>query len=180
MRLGRVRPYGGGTINVDAIRARFAALEPFLDERTRWLVAASEARALGHGGIEAMSAATGIARSTIGRGLSELAGVSAEQTGRIRRRGAGRKLATEGQRDRLAERPAQPHVILRVATLDNDPGPRPAKQIWTSRDAPWLAEGWAVPPMPSGRVVVRPCLRGLHGYCNMAQLTGKERDRRRY
>lgn len=84
-------------INVDAIRARFAALEPFLDERTRWLVAASEARALGHGGIEAMSAATGIARSTIGRGLSELAGVSAEQTGRIRRRGAGRKLATERQ-----------------------------------------------------------------------------------
>lgn len=38
----------------------------------------------------------------------------------------------------FAERPAQPHVILRVATLDEDPGQRPAFHIWTAHDAAWL------------------------------------------
>lgn len=37
------------------------------------MFAASEARAAGYGGIAAVSAATGIAASTIGRGLKELA-----------------------------------------------------------------------------------------------------------
>lgn len=41
----------------------------------------------------------------------------------------------------LAERPTQPHVILRVATLEDDPGTRPAMHIWTSHNAPWLADG---------------------------------------
>ncbi|NBF05894.1 ADP-ribosylglycohydrolase [Pseudomonas sp. Fl5BN2] len=39
----------------------------------------------------------------------------------------------------LAERPGQPHVILRVATLDDDPGLTPQVHIWTSHDVPWLA-----------------------------------------
>jgi ADP-ribosyl-[dinitrogen reductase] hydrolase len=46
----------------------------------------------------------------------------------------------------LAERPGQPHVILRVATLDDDPGSVPHVQIWTSHAVPWLAnedvEAW--------------------------------------
>lgn len=37
------------------------------------------------------------------------------------------------------ERDAQPHVILRVATLDDDPGARPAVHIWRSHDRFWLA-----------------------------------------
>lgn len=48
----------------------------------------------------------------------------------------------------LAERPAQPHVILRVPTLDDDPGTRPTMHIWTSHDAPWLADGGDVPRYP--------------------------------
>lgn len=40
----------------------------------------------------------------------------------------------------LAERPEQPHVILRVATLDDDPGLRPAAHIWRSQDVPWLQD----------------------------------------
>jgi len=44
----------------------------------------------------------------------------------------------------VAERVQQPHVIVRVATLDEDPGMRPVQHIWTSHDAPWLAyEGLA-------------------------------------
>ncbi|MBN8238869.1 GFA family protein [Marinobacter hydrocarbonoclasticus] len=38
----------------------------------------------------------------------------------------------------VAERPAQPHVIVRVATLDVDPELRPEAHIWVSHDAPWL------------------------------------------
>jgi hypothetical protein len=40
----------------------------------------------------------------------------------------------------MAERPGQPHVILRVATLDDDPGLRPAAHIWHSQDVPWLQD----------------------------------------
>ncbi|WP_306110125.1 GFA family protein [Pseudomonas sp. LD120] len=40
----------------------------------------------------------------------------------------------------LAERPGQPHVILRVATLDDDPGQTPQVHIWTSHDVPWLTD----------------------------------------
>ena len=38
----------------------------------------------------------------------------------------------------VAERPQQPHVIVRVATLDEDPGVRPQQHIWTAHNVPWL------------------------------------------
>ena len=37
----------------------------------------------------------------------------------------------------LADRPAEPHVILRVATLDDDPGSKPLIHIWRSHEVPW-------------------------------------------
>jgi hypothetical protein len=55
------------------IRARFASLSPHLDERERRLLAATEARLAGYGGIAAVVRATEVAASTIGRGLRELA-----------------------------------------------------------------------------------------------------------
>ena len=73
------------------IRARFASLSPHLDERGRRLLAASEARAAGHGGIVAVSRATGLAPSTIGRGLRELAEGTLLPPGWVRRAGGGRK-----------------------------------------------------------------------------------------
>ena len=88
-------------VDLAAIKARLDALAPFLDERGRRLFAASEARAAGSGGIEAVSRATGIARSTIGRGLADLrAGLraGAEALGhRVRRAGGGCKPATKTQ-----------------------------------------------------------------------------------
>jgi ADP-ribosyl-[dinitrogen reductase] hydrolase len=38
----------------------------------------------------------------------------------------------------FAERPVQPHIILRVATLNDDPGQLPEFHIWTSHDVSWL------------------------------------------
>jgi Rhodopirellula transposase DDE domain len=73
------------------IRDRFTALSPHLNERERRLFAATEAAAAGYGGIAAVSAATGIAVTTIGRGLRDLAEASGLVPGRVRRAGGGRK-----------------------------------------------------------------------------------------
>jgi transposase len=64
-----------------------------LDERGRRRFAAAEALAAGRGGVTAVSRATGIARSTITRGLAELRDetVPAEPIDRVRRPGGGRK-----------------------------------------------------------------------------------------
>lgn len=82
-------------IDVDAIRERFSVQAQRLDERGRRLFAAAEARAAGHGGIAAVSRATGIAASTIGRGLAELDDPTPLDPDRVRRRGGGRKALTE-------------------------------------------------------------------------------------
>jgi hypothetical protein len=81
-------------IDTDAIKARFARLAPYLDERARRLFAANEALTAGWGGITAVSQATGVARSTIGRGLVELRSDNGQLPGRIRQSrasGAGGK-----------------------------------------------------------------------------------------
>ncbi|HTW70664.1 MAG TPA: ISAzo13 family transposase, partial [Acetobacteraceae bacterium] len=59
-------------VDPSAIRERFTAVGRELNERARRLFAAVEARTAGYGGIAACSRATGIARSTIGRGLKDL------------------------------------------------------------------------------------------------------------
>jgi hypothetical protein len=75
-------------IDTSAIRERFVAVARDLNERSRRLLAAAEAKTAGHGGIAAASRATGIARSTIGRGLKDLA-VPAGLSGEVRRPGGG-------------------------------------------------------------------------------------------
>ena len=75
-------------IDTLVIRARFTAVERDLNERSRRLLAAAEAKTAGYGGITATSLATGMARSTIGRGLK---GLAAPDTlaGEVRRPGGG-------------------------------------------------------------------------------------------
>jgi len=82
-------------IESNPIRERFMSLSPHLSERERRLFAAAEARAAGYGGIVAVSAATGIAVSTIGRGLKELSALDTLAPDRIRRPGGGRKLLVD-------------------------------------------------------------------------------------
>jgi len=50
----------------------------------------------------------------------------------------------------LAEWLNQDVVILRVATLDDDPGVRPVVHIWTSHDLPWLTDEGDVLRLPEG------------------------------
>ena len=80
-------------IDQGAIRLRYEALAPVLDERGRRRFAAAEALAAGHGGVSAVSRITGLARSTIDRGLAELRGDAAPAAApeRVRRNGGGRR-----------------------------------------------------------------------------------------
>ena len=84
----------------EALSKKFNLLKGELDERSRRLWAATEALAIGHGGIKAVAKATGIAESTIRIGKKELAnGISTKPIEgpprRIRRKGGGRKPLTE-------------------------------------------------------------------------------------
>jgi DDE family transposase len=76
-----------------AIKLRYGALDPVLDERARRRFAAAEALAAGRGGVTAVAQITGMARSTIDRGLAELRGEAAPAAApdRIRRQGGGRR-----------------------------------------------------------------------------------------
>jgi transposase len=70
-------------------------LMPFLDERQRRLFAAGESEAEGPGSITKVAKLTGLARSTIRRGVKDLAEPSTLPVGRIRRPGGGRKFLAE-------------------------------------------------------------------------------------
>jgi hypothetical protein len=65
-----------------------------LDERTRRLMAASEAVALGYGGVSAVRQACGLSRKAIAKGIQEIKDGSVPAGGGIRRKGAGRKRIT--------------------------------------------------------------------------------------
>ena len=82
-------------MDIETVRAKYAVLGPELTERTRRLWVATEARALGYGGIAKVERATGVSRSTIQRGLRALESGETLGPGRTRRTGGGRKKATE-------------------------------------------------------------------------------------
>ena len=79
----------------DLIRRRFDALDPVLDEQARRRFAAAEARVLGRGGVTLVSKVTGIARSTINRGITEIEENRSAGQGRVRRPGGGRRAKTQ-------------------------------------------------------------------------------------
>ena len=78
-------------MDLGILRAKYKALAGELDERGRRIWAATEAKAVGRGGIALVSRATGISISTIARGLKELEAGETAGPGRIRRLGAGRR-----------------------------------------------------------------------------------------
>ena len=83
-------------IDEAGIRHRYQALAPVVDERTRRLVVAAEALAIGRGGQVAVARAAGMSRPTIRRGIRELREPeTAADAGRIRRPGGGRKRTVE-------------------------------------------------------------------------------------
>ncbi len=82
-------------IDRHAIEEKYNALWDVLDERTRRLWAAAEARSLPYGGTSVIASVTGLSRTTILAGIRELgekaSGRPFGQGSRVRRPGGGRK-----------------------------------------------------------------------------------------
>jgi hypothetical protein len=82
---------------VQQLRKRWKEMEPVLNEQSRRRWAATEAKALGRGGVSCVVRVTGLARRTVYRGLDDIRHRHKTDQGRIRRRGGGanpRLLAT--------------------------------------------------------------------------------------
>lgn len=119
------------------IRRRYLKLKDSLTERARRLFVASEAMAVGHGGIAAASRATGMAQSVIGNGIKEIRAQEGSDTvpldvTRSRRPGAGRKRATEKDPTLLPDLKA-----LVESTTRGDPE---SPLLWTARSQRNLVE----------------------------------------
>jgi hypothetical protein len=140
-------------IDVAAIKARFEMLASVLDERERRLFAACEARAAGHGGVVAVSRATGMARSTIDRGLAELKAGPAQLGGRVRRAGGGGKPAIETQPGIL---PALSELVQ--SSIRGDPE---AALLWVSKSQRHLSAALAKQGFIAGQKLVGRLLRRL-------------------
>jgi transposase len=69
-------------------------MEPVLNEQSRRRWAATEAKALGRGGVSCVVRVTGLARRTVYRGLDDIRRGHRTELGRIRKRGGGRKPKT--------------------------------------------------------------------------------------
>jgi transposase len=119
-----------------AIKAKFAALAPLLDERTRRLWAAVEARAIGRGGITRVAEATGLSQTTIRAGLRELDSRSTSDTHKVtserfRRPGGGRRALVAQDRGLLKALEA----LVDPVTRGDPMGPL----RWTCKSAARLA-----------------------------------------
>jgi len=79
-----------------SIKLRFDLVKNHLNEKTKRLWCAAEAKILKHGGIAIVNKATKVARGTIARGLKELNFPEpSDKINQIRQKGGGRKKAVE-------------------------------------------------------------------------------------
>jgi hypothetical protein len=118
-------------ITLPELTAKFRAIWPHLDERTRRLTAASEAKAVGYGGVTLVHRACGLSRKAIRKGIQEMeAGVKLE--GRIRRPGGGRKAITE----------SDPKLVDRLeAVIDEQTRGDPESPLrWTCKSTRAIAD----------------------------------------
>jgi len=150
------------------IRRRYQELSQALDERGKRFFAAAEARAFGYGGVSVVSRITGIARSTILRGVQEIETKVKLSPGRIRQAGGGRKAKVLEDKTLLPEL----ERLVEPATRGD-----PVRLLrWTSKSLRHLAQalkarGHAVCPH-----VIADCLREL-GYSLQANSKTREGSR---
>jgi hypothetical protein len=150
-------------IDIDALRVRYERMAPFLDERGRRLFAASEALSLGYGGVTATAAATGMARSTINRGMAELKAGRHDLGGAVRRPGGGRKRAVD----------RQPGLLAALESLVEDAirGDPEAPLRWVSRSQRTLAEALRRQGFEVSQKLVGLLLRELEYSCQANRKT---------
>jgi transposase len=118
-------------VDAQTIRKKFDALSDALDERSRRLWAATEARSLGRGGIALVAQATGVSRSTITRGLREVESGESLDPSRVRRPGGGRKRIVDRDPTLLAD--------LHGLVEPSESGDPQSPLRWTSKSVRKLA-----------------------------------------
>ena len=112
-------------------RYRLLSVQGVLDERSRRLWAAAEARSAGYGGLAAVVRATGISESTVLRGLADLDSEERPSPGKVRRH--------PGRTPILEREPGLEEALERLV----DPVTRgdPESPLrWTSKSAAKLAQ----------------------------------------
>jgi Rhodopirellula transposase DDE domain len=158
--------------DIDDIRSRWQLSAPFLDERGRRLFAANESLALGLGGVTATARATGMARSTINRGLQELRSAGNTIGRRVRRPGGGRKSAVAHQPDL----PAALEALI-ASAIRGDPC---SPLRWVSRSQRHLVKALREQGFSVSQRVVANLLRDLNYSCqanSKVREGGKHPDR---
>jgi hypothetical protein len=150
-------------IDVDDIRCRYQRTAAFLDERGRRLFAANEALAHGFGGVTAAAVATGLARSTINRGIRELRSGQNSIGNRVRRSGGGRKSAVAHQPDL----PAALEALIEDAIRGDPCSPL----RWVSRSLRHLVKALSAQGFQASQRVVANLLRDLKYSCQANQKT---------
>jgi hypothetical protein len=95
---------------LSGLKRKFRSAWPRLDERTRRIMAGSEAASLGYGGVSLVGRACGLSRKAIAKGIREIQRGSPPLVGRIRRPGAGRKSITQ----------SDPRLVQTLEELIND------------------------------------------------------------
>jgi hypothetical protein len=140
-------------IDESAIRRRFEVLAPVLDEQGRRRFAAAEAMTAGPGGVSAAMRATGIARSTIRRGLDELADGDTPDGERVRRAGGGRKPLSATDMRLIDD--------LRALVEPETRGDPQSPLLWTCKSLRKLSQGLRDMGHKIGRTVVGELLYRL-------------------
>lgn len=119
------------------VKTKYDSLSPFFDERTRRYWAASEATAIGWGGVSAVAQATGLSQATIKAGIVglEMAATSSDTAldkNRTRRAGGGRKRLVETD-------PGLPRALKKLLASSTRGDPQ-SPLLWTSKSTRHLAE----------------------------------------
>jgi Rhodopirellula transposase DDE domain len=146
---------------------RWLDLRECLDERSRRLWLAAEARALGYGGVRFVAAVTKVAEDTISDGVKELSGEVPLAAG-VRRRGAGRKRAEEID----PELPAALDALVEPVTRGDPESPL----RWTAKSLRTLSAELAAAGHRAGPDTVRRLLAeaGYSLQANAKTIEGKQ------
>src|SRR5215471_8357892 len=148
-----------------AARKRYQQIASVLNEQSRRRFVALEARALGRGGVSFMARITGLARSTIYRGLSDVRNNVTTLPGRIRKEGGGRK-------KKMSEDPTLLRDLKRLVEPATRGDPM-QPLLWTSRSLRNLVKELAQRGHKVCPTVVGNLLRGL-GYSLQANHKTRE------
>src|SRR5450755_4232382 len=148
-----------------AARKRYRELAPVLNEQSLRRFAALEAQALGRGGVSLMARISGLARSTIYHGLSDIRDNVSAPAGRIRKEGGGRKKKASEDPTLVADLKRLVEPVTRGDPMQ--------PLLWTTRSLRNLANELANKGHTACPTVVGNLLRGM-GYSLQANSKTRE------